>query len=108
MESFKRYLWHLFLYSLLTLTTLTMSSELYSKIYNFLVTANQEHITATSVIYQGIEEDPWILQNDLRRVVDQAIGFASNLYAEEPSRQLKLLRILPQVSYKALLIFLFH
>lgn len=35
------------------LTTLTMSSELYSKIYNFLVTANQEHnITATSVIYQ--------------------------------------------------------
>ena len=98
----------MFLYSLLTLTTLTMSSELYSKIYNFLVTANQEHITATSVIYQGIEEDPWILQNDLRRVVDQAIGFASNLYAEEPSRQLKLLRILPQVSYKALLIFLFH
>jgi hypothetical protein len=85
-----------------------MSSELYSKIYNFLVTANQEHITATSVIYQGIEEDPWISQNDLRRVVDQAIGFASNLYAEEPSRQLKLLRILSQVSYKALLIFLFH
>ncbi|RGB23476.1 hypothetical protein C1646_774447 [Rhizophagus diaphanus] len=53
-----------------------MSSELYSKIYNFLVTANQEHITAISVIYQGIEEDPWISQNDLRRVVDQAIGFA--------------------------------
>ncbi|CAB5197922.1 unnamed protein product [Rhizophagus irregularis] len=73
-----------------------MSSELYSKIYNFLVTANQEHITAISVIYQGIEEDPWISQNDLRRVVDQAIGFASNLYTEEPSRQLKLLRILPQ------------
>ena len=108
MESFKRYLWHLFLYSLLTLTTLTMSSELYSKIYNFLVTANQEHITATLVIYQGIEEDPWISQNDLRRVVDQAIGFASNLYAEEPSRQLKLLRILPQVSCKALLIFIFY
>jgi len=85
-----------------------MSSELYSKIYNFLVTAKQEHITATSVIYQGIEEDPWISQNDLRRVVDQAIGFASNLYTEEPLRQLKLLRILPQVSYKALLIFLFH
>ncbi|RIA91862.1 hypothetical protein C1645_736774 [Glomus cerebriforme] len=45
---------------------------------------------------RGIEEDPWISQNDLRRVVDQAIGFASNLYAEEPSRQLKLLRILSQ------------
>ncbi|CAI2181670.1 19536_t:CDS:2 [Funneliformis geosporum] len=39
----------------------------------------------------GIEED-----HDLRSIVDQAIGFASNLYSEEPSRQLKLLRILPQ------------
>ncbi|CAI2200904.1 5691_t:CDS:2, partial [Funneliformis geosporum] len=52
-------------------------------------TAKQEHITATSVIYQGIKEDPWISQNDLRR-------FASNLYSEELSHQLKLLRILPQ------------
>ena len=68
-----------------------MSSELYSKIYNVLVTAKQEHITTTSVIYQGIEEDPWISQNDLRSIVNQAIGFASNLYSEEPSRQLKLL-----------------
>ena len=108
MESFKRYLWHLFLLFSININYINMSSELYSKIYNFLVTANQEHITATSVIYQGIEEDPWISQNDLRRVVDQAIGFASNLYAEEPSRQLKLLRILPQVSYKALLIFHFY
>ena len=47
-----------------------MSSELYSKIYNFLVTAKQEHITSTSIIYQGIEKDPWISQNDLRSIVD--------------------------------------
>ena len=46
-----------------------MSSELYSKIYNFLVTAKQEHITTTLVIYQGIEEDPWILKEELKRVV---------------------------------------
>ena len=63
-----------------------MSSELYSKIYNFLVIVKQEHITATSVIYQGIEDDPWISQNDLRSIVNQAIGFASNLYAKEPTR----------------------
>ncbi|CAI2188873.1 8453_t:CDS:2, partial [Funneliformis geosporum] len=44
----------------------------------------------------GIEEDPWILQNDLRSIVDQAIGFASNLYYEEFSHQLKLLQILSQ------------
>ncbi len=67
-----------------------MSFKLYLKIYNFLVTTKQEHITATSVIYQGIEKDPWISQNDLRSVVDQAIGFASNLYAKEPLCQLKL------------------
>ena len=60
----------MFLYSLLILTILTISFELYSKIYNFLVIANQEHITATLVIYQEIEKDPWISQNDLRRVVD--------------------------------------
>ncbi|CAI2190644.1 19305_t:CDS:1, partial [Funneliformis geosporum] len=49
-------------------------------------TAKQEYITATSVIYQGIEEDSWISQNDLRSIVDQAIRFASNLYSKEPSR----------------------
>ena len=75
-----------------------MSFELYSKIYNFLVTAKQEHITVTLVIYQEIEDDPWILQNDLRSIVDQAIEFASNLYAKEPTCQLKLFRILLQVS----------
>lgn len=85
-------------YSLL----LTMSSEVYSKIYNFLITAKQENITATSVIYKGIEEDPYISQNDLREVIDQAIGFAC---VKEPSRKVKLLQIPPQVSCKALLIF---
>ncbi|CAI2195779.1 18333_t:CDS:1, partial [Funneliformis geosporum] len=59
-------------------------------------TAKQEHITTTSVIYQEIEEGPWILQNDLRSIVDQAIGFASILYSEKPLHQLKLLQILPQ------------
>ena len=59
-----------------------MSSELYSKIYNFLVTAKQEHITVTSVIYQGIKEDPWIPKKELREVVYQAISSAMNLYTQ--------------------------
>ena len=83
-----------------------MSSEIYSKIYNFLLYAKQEHITAISVIYKGMEEDPWILRDDLRRVIERAIEFVSSSCAiDEPSRQLKLLQILPQVSYKSLLIF---
>jgi hypothetical protein len=39
-----------------------MSSELYLKIYNFLVTAKQKHITTTLVIYQEIKNDLWISQ----------------------------------------------
>ena len=75
-----------------------MSSELYSKIYNFLVTAKQEHITATSVIYQGIEEDPWIPKEELRGVVHQAISSAMNLYTQGSEHQQKFLGIPLQVS----------
>ena len=76
-----------------------MSTDLQTKIYNFLINAEEDHITATSVIYQGIEDEPWISKNELRSIVDQAVGFASNSYMEGSSRQLKLLRILPQVRY---------
>ena len=75
-----------------------MSSELYSKIYNFLVTAKQEHITATSVIYQEIEEDPWISKEELRGVVHQAILSAMNLYTQGSEQQQKFLGIPLQVS----------
>ena len=76
-----------------------MSSEIYSKIYNFLVTAKQEHITATSVIYQGIEEDPWIQKEELRGVVHQAISSAMNIYSQGSEHQQKFLRIPLQVSH---------
>ena len=36
----------------------TMPADLYTKIYNFLSSAEEENITAVSVIYQGIEENP--------------------------------------------------
>jgi hypothetical protein len=39
---------------------LAMPTDLYTKIYNFLSSAEEEDITAGSVIYQGIEENPWI------------------------------------------------
>ena len=75
-----------------------MSSELYSKIYNFLVTAKQEHITATSVIYQGIEKDPWILKEELKGVVHQAISLTMNLYTQDSEHQQKFLGIPLQVN----------
>ena len=55
-----------------------MSNNLYTKIYNFLVNAPQEHITAGSVIYQAIEENHWISRNELRSTVT----LAKNLYEE--------------------------
>ncbi len=64
-----------------------MSSELYSKIYNFLVTAKQKYITVTLIIYQGIEKDPWILKEELRRVIHQAISSAINLYTQDSKYQ---------------------
>ncbi len=76
-----------------------MSNNLYTKIYNFLVNAPQEHITAVSVIYQGIEEEPWITKTELRDVVTRAITSASNLYGLSSSQSLKLLQIPLQVSF---------
>ena len=75
-----------------------MSSELYLKIYNFLVTAKQEHINATSIIYQGIKEDPWIPKEELRGVVHQAISSAMNFYTQGSEHQQKFLEIPLQVS----------
>ena len=35
-----------------------MSTELYQKVYDFLANSPLEHITASSVIFQVIEEEP--------------------------------------------------
>src|SRR5438874_9180678 len=75
-----------------------MSSNLFEKIYNFLVNAPQEHITAVSVIYQGIEEEPWITKTELRDIVTRAITSASSLHGLSSPQTLKLLQIPLQVS----------
>ncbi|CAI2186114.1 15684_t:CDS:1, partial [Funneliformis geosporum] len=43
-----------------------MPADLYTKIYNFLLNAEEEDITVESVIYQRIEDNPWISQNKLK------------------------------------------
>ena len=75
----------------------TISLELITKIYNFLTTSKHECITATSVIYQALEEDPWILKDDLRNIVNSAISFAKNHCPEDSARQQKFLNIPLQV-----------
>ncbi|RIA86596.1 hypothetical protein C1645_829061 [Glomus cerebriforme] len=43
-----------------------MSTELYQKVYDFLANSPLEHITASSVIFQIIEEEPWITKEESR------------------------------------------
>jgi hypothetical protein len=47
----------------------SMNTHLSTKIYNFLVNAEEEHITGASVIYQGIEDDPWVSKEELKSII---------------------------------------
>ncbi len=75
-----------------------MSNNLASKIYNFLTTSPLEHITAFSVVYQTMKDNPWIKQNDLRSIVNSAISLAKNDYSRDLLAQNKLLTVSLQVS----------
>ncbi|CAG8496633.1 2794_t:CDS:2 [Acaulospora morrowiae] len=75
-----------------------MFTELYNNIYDFLTTAEERQINAMSVIYLGMKEDRWIPQNKLRSIIDRVVASASNVYMDTSSRQLRILRILPQMS----------
>ena len=76
-----------------------MPTDLYTKIYNFLLNAKEEDITARSVIYQGIEDNPWISQNKLKSIIEQAVAFVKNQYKRGSSRHTTLLEILQEVRY---------
>ena len=75
-----------------------MNTHLSTKIYNFLVNAEEEHITGASVIYQGIEDDPWISKEELRSIISQAVILANNQNIRGSSRYTTLLEILSEVS----------
>ena len=75
-----------------------MNTYLSTKIYNFLVNAEEEHITGASVIYQGIEDDPWVSKEELRSIISQAVILANNQNVRGSSRYTTLLEILSEVS----------
>ena len=77
----------------------TMPTDLYTKIYNFLLNAEEEDITAGSVIYQGIEDNPWISQNELKSIIERAVAFVKNHYERGSSRHTTLLEVLSEVRY---------
>jgi len=75
-----------------------MNTHLFTKIYNFLVNAEEEHITGASVIYQGIEDDPWVSKEELRSIISQAVILANNQNVRGSSRHTTFLEILSEVS----------
>ena len=75
-----------------------MNTHLSTKIYNFLVNAEEEHITGAFVIYQGIEDDPWVSKEELRSIISQAVILANNQNVQGSSRHTTLLEILSEVS----------
>ena len=76
-----------------------MSTELYQKVYDFLTNFPLEHITASSVIFQVIEEESWITKEESRSIVNNAINTSLNIYFSDTPTQNKLLKILVQVSF---------
>ncbi|CAB5361930.1 unnamed protein product [Rhizophagus irregularis] len=73
-----------------------MSTELYQKVYDFLANSPLEHITASSVIFQLIEEEPWITKEESRTIVNNAINASLNIHSNDTPAQNKLFRILVQ------------
>ncbi|RGB23410.1 hypothetical protein C1646_806572 [Rhizophagus diaphanus] len=55
-----------------------MPTDLYTKIYIFLLNAEEEDITAGSIIYQEIEDNPWISQNELKMKTNRERPLTSN------------------------------
>ncbi|CAJ0746311.1 18384_t:CDS:2, partial [Entrophospora sp. SA101] len=56
----------------------------------------EEHITAGSVIYQAIEDDPWVQKNELKNIIERAVSFVNNNNTRGSSRHTTLLEILPE------------
>jgi len=75
-----------------------MSTVMYNKFYEFLMTVEERQINAMSIIYLGMKENRWVSQTELKSIVKWAVGSVSNAFMESSSRQLKIFWILPQVS----------
>ncbi|PKK59001.1 hypothetical protein RhiirC2_763019, partial [Rhizophagus irregularis] len=43
-----------------------------------------------------MKENRWVLQTELKTIVERAVGSASNVFMEGSSRQLRIFQILPQ------------
>jgi hypothetical protein len=103
METFKRGVYWSYEYFLCLVNSFifAMSTNLYTKIYNFLLNTKEEDITAGSVIYQGIEESPWIFQNELKSIIEFAVKNVQNQCEQGSLRHFTLSGIMSEVRYQS-------
>ncbi|CAJ0645998.1 4827_t:CDS:2 [Entrophospora sp. SA101] len=73
-----------------------MSKTLAGKIFEFLTSSSLEHITAFSIVYQAMEEDPWIQRDILRNTVINAVNLATDSYSNDIMAQNKILTVSAQ------------
>ncbi|CAG8752437.1 8164_t:CDS:2 [Dentiscutata erythropus] len=73
-----------------------MSIELQTKLRNFLINAEEQHITSGSVIYKAIEDNPWIEKDELKDIIKKAISFAKKRSIQGSLRYEILCDILPE------------
>ncbi len=73
-------------------------TALYDFICNFLHIALPEHITAFSVIYQVMNEEPWIVKENLRQIFHQAITSVIPSYVSNSEKYQKLMSLPLKVS----------
>ncbi|CAG8618035.1 14839_t:CDS:2, partial [Dentiscutata heterogama] len=80
---------------------LIMTSDyLFVKLTEHLYDLKTEHIMAATLIYQGLEENPWISKNKLRGIVNRAVDLVKCSTTTSSKRSEKLTQIMPQVATK--------
>ncbi|CAG8540717.1 12116_t:CDS:2 [Cetraspora pellucida] len=78
-----------------------MSTELQIKLRNFLINAEEQHITSGSVIYKAIEDNPWVEKDELKDIIKKAISFAKKRSIQGSLRYEILCNILPEDLFSA-------
>ena len=65
---------------------------LYVKTVEYLNSLETEHLMAGSVIYQGLDEIPWVGKKELKGIVEKAVSvYLENAYNIDSERSEKLL-----------------
>ncbi|CAG8792159.1 14051_t:CDS:2, partial [Dentiscutata erythropus] len=80
-----------------------MSNNVYAKLRNFLLNAEEKTITAGSVIYQVVGENPWISKDELKSIIEFAVDLVEDQIDQGSKRYESLHKVLSEfeISYRS-------